>query len=403
MAIPTYVPLIVSLIALVVPILNLLRILFETADGYRKCSEAVIGPWSKLRWRRWSWSEFRFEVHFVTPKLELQDISEARLKEASYQRYFVTLGDRESGNQEAKTDDTNLTPGRNSKIQPWRRWRRKLAAQHWKFSNSAKRERALSESGNVLNRSLMGDSDEHERSTSTDTRGDVINSNLTPDTDNQGRSISTAPGDVEQAKMPLVAPEFNLDQRISWLSFLRHLHNVSTRSVPVLTSQPPPDLGPDPWASLLENPKGANLDLLKSRHPTGVSVSFVEWTWDSLPSKATRPMATTTLGTLVVMAIRLGMQWRIDLEKDSYQATGNGYSLSCTHVPEMGLVATFTAEKRDRRGSPHALSFNKPTDKFVCGIIPGAGFLTSEDFYCTDDSGHTDVLKVVLDAIDSSG
>jgi hypothetical protein len=94
MAIPTYVPLIISLIALIVPLLNLLRVLFETADGYRKCSEAVIGPWSKLRWRRWSWSEFRFEVHFVTPKLELQDISETRLKEVSYQERFLTLRDR---------------------------------------------------------------------------------------------------------------------------------------------------------------------------------------------------------------------------------------------------------------------------------------------------------------------
>lgn len=82
MAIPTYVPLIISLVALVVTILNLLRILFETADGYRKCSEAVIGPWSQLRWRRWSWSEFRLGVHFVTPKLELQDISEIRLRGA---------------------------------------------------------------------------------------------------------------------------------------------------------------------------------------------------------------------------------------------------------------------------------------------------------------------------------
>ena len=95
------------------------------------------------------------------------------------------------------------------------------------------------------------------------------------------------------------------------------------------------------------------------------------------------------------------MQWRIDLEKDSYQASGNGYSLSCTQVPEMGSVATFTAEEKENRRFPRTLAFNTPTDKFMCGIIPGASHLVDEDFHCTDDSGQTDVLRVVLNAIDA--
>jgi hypothetical protein len=226
-------------------------------------------------------------------------------------------------------------------------------------------------------------------------------------------------GDEEQFKPRPVKHRFVSDQRVSWLSFLRHLYRVQNRTAPVASShppsnldpdrtastptpQPPADPGPDPWASLLEKPECAKLDLLKHRHPTGVSVSFVEWTWDSLPAKATRPMATTTLGTLVVMATRLGMQWRIDLEKDSYQASGNGYSLSCTQVPEMGLVATFTAEEKENRRFPRSLAFNTPTDKLMCGIISGTSHLVDEDFHCTDDSGQTDVLKVVLNKIDTS-
>jgi hypothetical protein len=207
-------------------------------------------------------------------------------------------------------------------------------------------------------------------------------------------------GDEEQVNSPSVKHRFVSDQRVSWLSFLRHLYRVQNRNASALSPQAPSDLGPDPWATLLEKPESANLDLLKYRHPTGVSVSFVEWTWDSLPAKATRPMATTTLGTLVVMAARLSMQWRIDLERDTYQASGNGYSLSCAQVPEMGLVATFTAEEKENRRSPHALAFDNLTDKFVCGIIPGASFLVDRDFYCTDNSGHTDVLNAALNAID---
>jgi hypothetical protein len=373
MAIPTYVPLIISLIALVVPILNLLRILFETADGYRKCSEAVIGPWSKLRWRRWSWSEFRFEVHFVTPKLELHDISEARLRETSYRECFLTLRDIIPRKQDAGADAAGYT-----KSPPWYS---RSATRHWNFFNSAKRAHALVQSGRVLDSCLMQDFD--NRTIYMERRS----------------TLSVMHGDEERFNSPPVKHRFVSDQRVSWLSFLRHLYRVQSRTA---STQPPqllPDLGPDPWVPLLLKPECANLDLMKHRHPTGVSVSFVEWTWDSLPTKATRPMATTTLGTLVVMATRLGMQWRIDLEKDSYQASGNGYSLSCTQVPEMGLVATFTAEERDHRQFPCALAFNSPTDKFMCGIIPGAGSLVDKDFHCTDDTGRTDGLEIMLDAI----
>ena len=111
-------------------------------------------------------------------------------------------------------------------------------------------------------------------------------------------------------------------------------------------------------------------------------------------------MASTSLGTVVVMATRLGMQWRIDLEKDSYQAVGNGYTLSCTQVPEMGLVASFTADDAEERNFDRALAFNRWSDMLVCGIIPGAKRLVDVDFYCTDDSGTTSILRGVSHVVD---
>jgi hypothetical protein len=68
----------------------------------------------------------------------------------------------------------------------------------------------------------------------------------------------------------------------------------------------------------------------------------------------------------------------------------------------MGLVATFTAEEKENRRFPRSLAFNTPTDKLMCGIISGTSHLVDEDFHCTDDSGQTDVLKVVLNKIDTS-
>lgn len=65
------VALVVSLIALTIALGQLSQQLLGTAEGYRRCSETAIGPWHRLRWRHWIWTEFRYETHFITPKIIL--------------------------------------------------------------------------------------------------------------------------------------------------------------------------------------------------------------------------------------------------------------------------------------------------------------------------------------------
>jgi len=65
------VALVVSLIALLLTVTQLLQALFSTADGYRRCGEPVIGPWHRLRKSILIWSELRYETRFTTPKLLL--------------------------------------------------------------------------------------------------------------------------------------------------------------------------------------------------------------------------------------------------------------------------------------------------------------------------------------------
>ena len=71
------VALVVSLIALVVTATQLSAQLFQTAEGARKCSKSVLGPWSssrkpdtRTRWN-WRWSEGRYETLYVAPELSL--------------------------------------------------------------------------------------------------------------------------------------------------------------------------------------------------------------------------------------------------------------------------------------------------------------------------------------------
>ena len=63
------VALIVSLIALLIATAQMAGQFFATAEGYNRCSDTVLGPWHRLRRRKWVWTEFRFETRFITPTL----------------------------------------------------------------------------------------------------------------------------------------------------------------------------------------------------------------------------------------------------------------------------------------------------------------------------------------------
>jgi hypothetical protein len=65
------VALIISVIALISTTLQILQQYFSTADGYRRCTESVMGLWAIGTHRKLRSSEFRFEVVFETPVLFL--------------------------------------------------------------------------------------------------------------------------------------------------------------------------------------------------------------------------------------------------------------------------------------------------------------------------------------------
>jgi hypothetical protein len=61
--------LLVSLVALITTVGQLLQQYFATADGYRRCQASVMGLWSRKTRLRWRWTEFRFETVFVIPRI----------------------------------------------------------------------------------------------------------------------------------------------------------------------------------------------------------------------------------------------------------------------------------------------------------------------------------------------
>ncbi|CAD6446559.1 37b8fa0f-1443-4b7a-ac19-38ea7d2d8aec [Sclerotinia trifoliorum] len=61
------VALIVSVVALLTTCLQVLQQYFSSAEGYRRCAESVMGPWSKGTKRKLNLKEIRVEVVFETP------------------------------------------------------------------------------------------------------------------------------------------------------------------------------------------------------------------------------------------------------------------------------------------------------------------------------------------------
>lgn len=59
--------LLVSLVALVTTVLQVLQQYFSSADGYRRCTKSVMGEWADGTHRKLRASQFRVEVVFETP------------------------------------------------------------------------------------------------------------------------------------------------------------------------------------------------------------------------------------------------------------------------------------------------------------------------------------------------
>jgi len=69
------VALVVSAIALFIALTQLLADIFATAEGRRKTSPTVMGPFGRLTVRKRRWKELRYEVCYVSPRLLLQSTS----------------------------------------------------------------------------------------------------------------------------------------------------------------------------------------------------------------------------------------------------------------------------------------------------------------------------------------
>jgi hypothetical protein len=77
-------------------------------------------------------------------------------------------------------------------------------------------------------------------------------------------------------------------------------------------------------------------------HTLAVAIQAKKRSWDTMPASVKKPYATTAICHLLEIAAMMGIYWKeFDRSRERYRAEGNGYFLTGTNVPELGLMFTF--------------------------------------------------------------
>ena len=315
------VALIVSLVAFAVTLTQLLQQLFATADGYRRCGEAVIGPWHRYRERRTLWWELRVETTYVTPQISL-------FTPAEYQK--------------AKTEYEDV---------------------------------------HLLNSTLL----ENDRCK-------VLRETVKPkkqEAPSSGRQHKLRGLDIEKGsagkgffhRVPAKPARYNMKEHellVSWLKLLKEVYLVYSNYWPDQDSfdQKPTKRIANEYEKEREPvAEGEQSNLM----PTNAAATYRVWNWDLMPPDMTRPLAESTLSDIMILAMRMGMQWRtLNPEIGKLQADAKGYSLSSTEVTGIGTVFKFTAVGSHDE-FPEMIP-SQAVDKLLCGVVPGCPELVDDDF-----------------------
>lgn len=349
------VALVISLIALFIALLQLSQSFLLTADGYRRCAESVLGAWSNLRHRHFRWSEFRFETQFVTPQILI--VSDLEFNDAAEHHEIYRLT---SNSMLDSLDCPELIDTVHKDLQSQ------------SFTRPALKRNGVQKSETDLEKA-----------------------------ENKGASAGInilMPRSMKRRRQRARANEL----LVSWLHLLKEIHLLYYSYCPARCRKCHRKKLETGWAVADVDHDNNNCylaKLLPERHKelkisdqniksekeesntdrTDAAVIYRQWTWDFMPPDTVRPHAEANLGDIVVLARRMGMQWRdLDVKSSVLQAEGNGYSLTSTKVQGLGIVLKFSSVGRHSKFQRIVPS--KAGDKLMCGMIPGDSDLVKRDF-----------------------
>lgn len=108
---------------------------------------------------------------------------------------------------------------------------------------------------------------------------------------------------------------------------------------------------------------------LKSDDTVIPFIQIIRKSWDFMPPEVVRPVASTTVSDIAVMARRLGMSWKtFDPATGSMRAEGNGHVLTSTMIRTLGTVVQYTYTSRNNSGNCAYIPV-KQADKLGFGLV----------------------------------
>lgn len=156
--------------------------------------------------------------------------------------------------------------------------------------------------------------------------------------------------------------------------------------------------------------RSISLSNLERVRPLRPAIQPWRRSWDLMPPDVLRPLATSTLGDVLVLAHRLRIVWRV-LEPAKRIMQGDsplGYSFSALEVRGLGLVLEFTrgdffdmkTENRFSNAKKPPYVPSQAADKMAFGIIPGCQDLhIDQDFPLGGGKGDFDLIQTMHESL----
>ena len=349
--------LVVALVAMLIASLQLVAQIAATAEGTRKCSYSVLGPWcystkpnTKTIWKRF-WREGRLETRYVAPEIGLTTSGAW----VNYEMYHPKEQSDNKDKWEADSEWCQDITFPSSKV-------RKMP-----LISYERKSRGSSRSPDVLDRLLW--------SFRPSLRP------LTPD--------CLLGGDIDLDVL-LSHPDYDIrgSDRVGWISFMTFLRlEMEDHAIKTVIQQRWWDRYPAYYVvkpGIKEAEKGQKPKKIPIA-PNSISwpkIKFVQRSWDFVPPDVTKPLASSTVGDIAVLVRRTGMIWKaFEPFTGNMNAEGGPHVISSIQQKGLGIVLSYqcldeslTGRVRARRKHPES-SQSKLSDEQV-----GVNFFTKRIF-----------------------
>ncbi|KAH8597579.1 hypothetical protein B0O99DRAFT_79704 [Bisporella sp. PMI_857] len=170
---------------------------------------------------------------------------------------------------------------------------------------------------------------------------------------------------------------YGSDQLACWVPLLAMLHRQGQEAVKYFPQQP-----------------GSNEN--DSMIPV---IELISKGWDFMPPDVLRPLASSTVSDIAIMARRLGMTWKsFDPGAGSLRAEGNGHVITSTMVRSLGTVIQYTYTSRQNLVTCAYIPV-KEADKLGFGLVELDtrlfGINKNHDSYAIDVSSYDGVALTI--------